>query len=112
MAATIHDVECVIFSTIDLFGDRLDGDSYNLIGQVVDHRHNRLFPHITDVDGPIPYSVCYVDDGIGIAQHLPLLPTNDGTPHYTTYPRPVDQTPVPCICPSCSNHRDVTLVIY
>ena len=56
------------------------GDSYNLIGRAVDHRHNHLLPHIVDVDGPITHSVCYVDDGIGVAPHLPLLPTNDGGP--------------------------------
>ena len=34
MAATtqvVHDVECVVFSTTDVFHDRLVGDSYNLI---------------------------------------------------------------------------------
>ena len=67
MTATIqdvHGVECVVFSTTGVFGDILAGDSYNLIGQVVDHRRNRLLPHITNVDGPISYSVCYMDDGI------------------------------------------------
>jgi hypothetical protein len=65
-----------------------------------------------DVDGPIPHSVYYVDDDIGVASHLPWRPTNDGTPHYTTRPHPVDQTPVLCTFPLCSIHKDVTLVIY
>ena len=97
MAATIqdvHDVECVVLSTTGVFGDRFKGYAYNLIGRAVDHRHNRLLPHIMDGNGPIPHSVCYVDGGIGVAPHLPLLPTNDGTPHYSTCPRPVDQVPV------------------
>ena len=61
-AATIqvvHGVECVVFSTTGVFGDRLAGDSYNLIGRAVDHRHHQLLPHITGEDGPILHSVCY-----------------------------------------------------
>ena len=60
MAATIqdfHGVECVVFPTTGVFDDRLAGRSYNLIGRAVDHRHNRLLPQITDVDGPIPHSM-------------------------------------------------------
>jgi hypothetical protein len=72
MAATIqdvHGVERVVFSMTGVFGVRLAGDSYNLIGRAVDdHRHNRLLPHVTDVDGPIPHSM--------IAEALiPLLST-------------------------------------
>ena len=114
-AATIqnvHGVECVVFSTTGVFGDRLAGDSYNLIGRAVDHRHNQMLPHIVDEDGPIPHSVCYVDDGIGVAPHIPLLPTVDDTPNYSICPRQVDQTPTPCACNLCSPHKDANLVIY
>ncbi len=76
----VHDVECVVFLTTGVFGDRLAGDSYNLIDRAVDHRHNQLLPHITDEHGLIPHSVCYVDDGIGVAPHLPSLPTTDVIP--------------------------------
>ena len=41
-------------------GDRLAGDTYNLIGRAVDHRHNQVLPHIVDEYGPVPHSVCYV----------------------------------------------------
>ena len=83
MAATIQDVrgvEFVLFSTTGVFGDRLAGDVYNLIGRAVDHHHDQLLPNITDADGLIPHSVCYMHDGIGVAPHLPLLPTTDGIP--------------------------------
>ena len=53
MTATIQDVhgmECVVLSTTGVYGDRLAGDSYNLIDRAVDHRHNRLLPHIMDGD--------------------------------------------------------------
>ena len=90
MAATIQNVrgvECVVISTTGVFGDRLAGDAYNLIGRAVDHRHNLSLPHIVDEYGPIPHFLCYVDDGIGVALHLPLLPTTDGSPYYATCPR-------------------------
>jgi hypothetical protein len=115
MAATIqvvHGVECVVFSTTGVFGDRLAGDSYSLIGRVVVHRHNQLLPHITDKDGPIPHSVCYVDDGIGVAPHLPFLLTNDRAPHYSTCSRPIDQIPVPCTCPLCPINKNATIVYH
>ena len=115
MAATIqkvHDVECVVFSTTGVFGDRLAGDAYNLIGQAVDHRHNRLLPHIIDEDGSIPHSVCYVDDGIGVAPHLPFLPAIDLLPTYSKCPREIDQIPVPCTCFSCKPHPGTHLIIY
>ena len=95
-----------------VFGDRLAGDAYSLIGREVDHRHNQLLPHIFDEYGPIPHSICIVDDGIGVAPDLPLLPTTDEAPHYSTCPRLVDQVPVPCTCPSCSIHKDANIVIY
>ncbi len=100
------------FAAWNVSGERLAGDAYNLIGRAVDHRHNQLLPHIFDEHGLIPHSVCYVDDGIGIAPHLPLLPTVDKTPQYSTCPRVVDQVPVPCTCPSCSIHKGVNLAIY
>jgi hypothetical protein len=59
-AATIQNVrgvECVVFSTTGVFGDRLAGDSNNLIGRAVDHRHNQSLPHITDEDGPRMYAL-------------------------------------------------------
>jgi hypothetical protein len=74
MAATIQnirDVECVVFLTTGVFGDRLAGDAYNLIGRAVDHRHNQLLPHISDEYGPT------------------LLPTNDETSHYSICPLPL-----------------------
>ena len=79
MAATIQnvrDVECVVFSTTGIFGDRLAGDVYNLKGRAVDRHHYRLLSHIFDEYGPIAHSVCYIDDdGIGVAPHLLLIPT-------------------------------------
>ena len=113
MAATIQDVhgmECVVFSTTGGFGDRLAGDSYNLIGRVVDHRHNRLLPQITDEDGPIPHSVCYVDDGIGVA--ISICPRLTTGPRTTRHVLVRSIRYVPCTCPLCSIHMDATLVIY
>ena len=49
---------------------------YDLIGMAVDHRHNLSLPtsllssNNTDVNGMIPHSLCYVDDGIGVAPHI------------------------------------------
>ena len=88
-AATIqnvHRVEYVVLSTTGVFGDQLTGDSYYLIGigRVVDHRHNQALLHITDEDGLIPHFLCYVDDGIGVAPHLPLLPPST-TPQTTRF---------------------------
>jgi hypothetical protein len=40
----VRGVECVVFSTTCVFGDRLARDSNNLIGRAVDHRHTNRFP--------------------------------------------------------------------
>jgi hypothetical protein len=105
-------MECVLFSATGVFGDRLVGDAYNLIGQAVDHRHNRKLPHIIDTDAPIPHSVCYVDDGISVAPLIPFLSTDDGTPQYVTCPREVDQTPISFACSLCAAHVGTSTVIY
>ena len=57
MAATIQNVrgvECVVISTTGVFGDRLAGDAYNLIGRAGDHHHNESLPHIVDEYGRSP----------------------------------------------------------
>ena len=55
----------------------MTGYAYDLIGMAVDDRHNISLPtsllpsNNTDVNGEIPHSLCYVDDGIGVAPHIP-----------------------------------------
>ena len=54
----------------------MTGDAYDLIGMAVDHRHNLSLvtslhsSNNTDVNGMIPHSLGYVDDGIGVAPHI------------------------------------------